>query len=74
MDSLVGGSLAIRTGAEPPMLAGIARWCLYVRSHWLRMPPILLARHLTRKAFKRWIERWEERKKDQDVQHARRDH
>lgn len=29
-----------------------ARWLLYVRAHWLRMPPHLLAMHLTRKAWK----------------------
>lgn len=34
-------------------LSGLARWLLYVRSHWLRMPPLLLVQHLTRKAFKR---------------------
>lgn len=31
-----------------------ARWALYVRSHWLRMPPLLLVQHLTRKGFRRW--------------------
>jgi len=30
-----------------------ARWLLYVRGHWLRMPLHLLAVHLARKAFKR---------------------
>lgn len=34
--------------------SGLARWLLYVRSHWLRMPPVLLVQHLTRKAFRRW--------------------
>ncbi len=29
----------------------VARWLLYVRSHWLRMPLHLLVYHLTRKAF-----------------------
>jgi len=29
------------------------RWLLFVRSHWLRMPPVPLAVHLTRKAFRR---------------------
>jgi len=29
----------------------VARWCLYVRANWLRMPPLLLARHLFHKAF-----------------------
>jgi hypothetical protein len=31
--------------------AGLARWLLYVRGNWLRMPPLLLARHLFHKAF-----------------------
>jgi hypothetical protein len=26
---------------------------LYIRSHWLRMPPLLLGRHLLRKAWRR---------------------
>lgn len=30
-----------------------AVFALYVRSHWLRMPPLALARHLTRKALPR---------------------
>lgn len=34
--------------------SGAARWLLYVRSHWLRMPPLLLLRHLTRKAVRHW--------------------
>jgi hypothetical protein len=32
---------------------GLARWLLFVRSHWLKMPFHLLAMHLTRKAVKR---------------------
>lgn len=31
--------------------AMIARWLLYVRSHWLKMPPHLLIPHLLRKAW-----------------------
>ena len=31
----------------------LARWILYVRGHWLRMPPWLLLIHLGRKAFNR---------------------
>lgn len=27
---------------------------MYLRSHWLRMPPLMLASHLATKAFKRW--------------------
>jgi len=32
-------------------LNGLARFCLYVRGNWLRMPPLRLARHLLHKAF-----------------------
>ncbi|MCP5158111.1 MAG: nucleotidyltransferase family protein [Gammaproteobacteria bacterium] len=41
---------------EHPRHAGpaTARWLLYIRSHWLRMPPSLLARHLGYKAYLRW--------------------
>jgi hypothetical protein len=30
---------------------GAARFALYVRGNWLRMPPMLLAQHLFHKAF-----------------------
>lgn len=30
---------------------GAARFCLYVRGNWLRMPPLMLMRHLFHKAF-----------------------
>lgn len=32
---------------------GLARFALYIRSHWMRMPFLLLAYHLARKAFLR---------------------
>lgn len=32
----------------------LARWLLYLRAHWLRMPPYLLAMHLARKAWYRF--------------------
>jgi hypothetical protein len=32
----------------------VARFALYLRAHWLRMPPTLLARHLAIKAWMRW--------------------
>ena len=32
---------------------GFARWLLYIRSHWLRMPPLRLAWHLGQKALMR---------------------
>ncbi len=33
-------------------LAALARQALYLRAHWLRMPPLLLAYHLTHKALR----------------------
>lgn len=32
-------------------LTGSARFLLYIRANWLRMPPLMLARHLFHKAF-----------------------
>lgn len=51
---------ALSRAHEPSQLpgAGIAEWLLYVRSHWLRMPPQLLLPHLLRKA---WVKRFPER-------------
>jgi hypothetical protein len=37
--------------AEAGWRLQLARWLLFVRGHWLRMPPLLLARHLLHKAF-----------------------
>jgi hypothetical protein len=34
--------------------AAVARWLIYVRAHWLRMPPGLLAKHLSHKAWLRF--------------------
>lgn len=43
--------------------SGIIRWIcqngLYVRSHWLKMPPLLLAKHLTIKFFKNFTKKEE---------------
>lgn len=33
--------------------SNFATWCLYVRSHWLRMPPRLLIPHLVRKWWRK---------------------
>lgn len=50
MDLLVTRVLQPRSpGRAPPR---ITAWLLFVRSHWLRMPPGLLAAHLLRKAFR----------------------
>lgn len=37
----------------PQRRANAARWLAYVRAHWLRMPPGLLAKHLSYKAYLR---------------------
>jgi hypothetical protein len=36
--------------------ARLAAWLLYIRSHWLKMPPGLLGAHLARKAWQRTTE------------------
>ena len=46
---------------------GLARWLLYLRSHWLRMPLRLLVPHLVRKA---WMARFPEKKKPADTEAA----
>ncbi|MCK7583176.1 MAG: nucleotidyltransferase family protein [Chromatiales bacterium] len=53
MDHLV--PLAILPGHpdHPRRRAALARWLLYVRAHWLRMPPWLLIRHIVYKAWLR---------------------
>jgi hypothetical protein len=45
---------ALRCPHPSAALAGsaAARFALYVRGHWLRMPPGMLARHLTIKALR----------------------
>ncbi len=49
-------ALFLRTLQPNPASAGVAslaRGSLYVRAHWLRMPPLLLAQHLAVKALRR---------------------
>ncbi len=50
MDGLVVRALLSHRGRAG---ARLADWLLYVRSHWRRMPPLLLARHLLRKLVAR---------------------
>ena len=38
---------------HPSPWAAVARWLIYVRAHWLRMPLGLLAKHLSHKAWLR---------------------
>lgn len=46
---------ALRSPDATAALPGrpLALWALYVRGHWLRMPPALLLRHLTIKSLRR---------------------
>jgi hypothetical protein len=55
IDRLMLGLAArvLRPGDEEPNRTPLADWLLYVRSHWLRMPPQLLFPHLARKALGR---------------------
>jgi len=52
MDILVPAALIPRWAGQG-LVPGSQRsvWLLYLRSHWLRMPPALLAAHLARKAL-----------------------
>ncbi|MFZ5608596.1 MAG: nucleotidyltransferase domain-containing protein [Pseudomonadota bacterium] len=51
MDHLVARAVG---GADPwrPTNNRLARRALYARAHWLRMPPLMLARHLVVKAWR----------------------
>ena len=51
MDSLFLRTLHPGHAARSNGLGSLAQASLYVRAHWLRMPPLLLARHLVRKAI-----------------------
>ena len=53
MDALIVPALSPASTKGMKRLRAFAVWLLYVRSHWLRMPPLLLAAHLIRKAFRR---------------------
>lgn len=53
MDTLFGAHF-LGCGVKPrPPAVSAARWALYARTHWLRMPPHLLARHLAIKSIHR---------------------
>jgi hypothetical protein len=54
MDRLVSGALASQSLDGGRSVNSFFRWLLYVRSHWLRMPPWLLAKHLLHQAMTRW--------------------
>jgi putative nucleotidyltransferase-like protein len=49
-DALFAARLLARNGWGQPVRP-VLRFAFYVRSHWLRMPPLMLARHLLIKAL-----------------------
>ncbi|HET9830831.1 MAG TPA: nucleotidyltransferase family protein [Vicinamibacterales bacterium] len=49
MEALVARSIATTSGRS----SSFAVFALYVRSHWLRMPPLRVIAHLSRKALRR---------------------
>jgi len=54
MDLLASRAFVPETGRGKRLGAGLARWMLYARSHWLRMPPLLLMQHLAKKTMRRF--------------------
>jgi hypothetical protein len=56
MDVLVPRALFPRHPDCPDRWTAVCRLSLYVRSHWIRMPPLLLARHLGQKFYRRHIQ------------------
>lgn len=53
MDRLVPRALFPAHPDRPRRRTGFARALLYVRSHWVKMPPVMLIRHLAWKAYVR---------------------
>jgi hypothetical protein len=53
MDALYDRALRPVAASDAGTLTPLYRHALYVRAHWLRMPPLLLAWHLGVKAFRR---------------------
>jgi len=51
MDALFERALLPMHASCDDAFTGSARFALYVRGNWLRMPPLMLARHLFHKAF-----------------------
>ena len=53
MDALWWRALRPQHPMAAPAGTSVALFLLYLRAHWLRMPPLLLARHLSIKAWRR---------------------
>jgi hypothetical protein len=59
MDWLFAYRFACDSPEHRRLGTGFAIWLLYMRAHWLRMPPLMLARHLTIKTVRRVREAFE---------------
>lgn len=57
MDRLVPEALFPQHPDYPSEVARAARLLLFMRSHWVRMPPVLLLRHLSYKFYRRHLGR-----------------
>ena len=57
MDQLIVWVMVPGHPDRPQRRTAMAKWLLYVRSHWLRMPPWLLLKHLVQKQVMRWKRR-----------------
>lgn len=57
MDSLIDRAIFPQHPDRPSFASGLARLCLYLRSHWIRMPPWLLVRHLSYKTYLTTVEK-----------------
>jgi len=51
MDRVFRHATAARAAGPSPGLTAACRALLFIRSHWIKMPPLLLVRHLFHKAF-----------------------
>lgn len=56
-DAMFSRALRPHNAAHASADIAFARWLLYIRSHWLRMPPHLLVQHLTRKGLMRVLQK-----------------
>jgi hypothetical protein len=56
MDRLVGRVLTPEHPDRPTTVTALARWLLYIRSHYLRMPLTLLIPHLLHKGFRKRLQ------------------
>ena len=54
MDMLISRAMVPYGEGRSVITGYLATNALYMRSHWLRMPPMMLAQHLTRKFFRRF--------------------